>query len=266
MLWYPACQRGRMTPGRQGRTGYMSTKAQRDAILAALLADPALTRAALEEAYIRNDPEAYRFVESLASARSSLRERRAYAMRESRQVPSRACEHCGNGFPAYRSDSRYCSTRCRVAAYRARVTAAPPENREAVTQPAADPMRNPDYLRGLVTEDEAMAGLRVTADPTPRPDDYAVAYRCSDCDGEYSEEDADQGQGPLYECGECGTRFTRDDSADGNSNRCPDCNRFAAKVADLACPECGGGELEPAEEDDADVTLSSPEDDGAVTP
>jgi hypothetical protein len=75
----------------------------------------------------------------------------------------------------------------------------------------------------------------------------AIAWRCDGCEAEFTDEDADQGQGPLYECGECGTKFTRDGSVDGSGNRCPDCNRFGGKVADLACSECGDGGLEPVE-------------------
>jgi hypothetical protein len=170
----------------------MSTKAQRAAILAPLLADPSLAHAALEEAYIRNDLRVVRFVEGLTSARSGMRERRAYELRNG-PVPSRTCERCGNTYRAYRSDSRYCSTRCRVAAHRAKVTAAPPFDDGAVTEPTADPMVNPDYRRGLITADEAIAGLRVTADPIPRPDDYAAAYQCVECGAEVSEDDAENG-------------------------------------------------------------------------
>jgi predicted RNA-binding Zn-ribbon protein involved in translation (DUF1610 family) len=42
----------------------------------------------------------------------------------------------------------------------------------------------------------------------------------------------------LYECGECGTIFSRENSADGNSHKCPDCNRFAAKLTAHGCPDC----------------------------
>jgi DNA-directed RNA polymerase subunit RPC12/RpoP len=78
----------------------------------------------------------------------------------------------------------------------------------------------------------------------------AIAWRCADCEAEFTDGDADQGQGPLLECGECESRFTY--QAEG-SNRCPDCNRFAAKVADLACPECGEGGLEEVNEGDAEA-------------
>jgi DNA-directed RNA polymerase subunit RPC12/RpoP len=75
----------------------------------------------------------------------------------------------------------------------------------------------------------------------------AIAWRCAACEAEFTDGDADAGQGTLLECGECGTRFTY--QAEG-SNRCPDCNRFAAKVADLACPECEAGGLEEVNEGD----------------
>jgi len=34
--------------------------------------------------------------------------------------PPRQCAHCGNDYTPNRADSRYCATRCRVAAHRAR--------------------------------------------------------------------------------------------------------------------------------------------------
>jgi len=68
------------------------------------------------------------------------------------------------------------------------------------------------------------------------------AYICDDC-GALVAGDEGQDAGPLYECGECGTRYTRDNSADGDSHRCPDCGKFGAKIADHACPECEEGEL-----------------------
>jgi rubrerythrin len=69
----------------------------------------------------------------------------------------------------------------------------------------------------------------------------AVAWRCASCGVELTEDEADQGQGPLYACGQCGSTF----SADAESNRCPDCNRYGRKLAELSCPACEDGELEP---------------------
>jgi DNA-directed RNA polymerase subunit RPC12/RpoP len=73
----------------------------------------------------------------------------------------------------------------------------------------------------------------------------AIAWRCLNCAAELTNAEADQGQGALYECGSCGSAFSRVRSADGASDRCPDCNHFGAKIADLACAECGEGELAP---------------------
>lgn len=70
------------------------------------------------------------------------------------------------------------------------------------------------------------------------------AFICEDCGALVPVEDA-EGVGPLYECGDCGTRYTRGTSADGESHRCPDCNKFGAKVADVGCPDCEEGELAP---------------------
>jgi len=69
-------------------------------------------------------------------------------------------------------------------------------------------------------------------------------YECQACDHQFN--DGDEG-GPLYECSGCGTSFTREDSADGDSNRCPNCNKFGAKVADLTCPMCQSDEVEHGE-------------------
>jgi hypothetical protein len=70
------------------------------------------------------------------------------------------------------------------------------------------------------------------------------AFHCPDCDALVEEDSIESG---LYECGECGDAFTRENSADGESNRCPNCNKFAAKIADHGCPECGTAELEETE-------------------
>jgi DNA-directed RNA polymerase subunit RPC12/RpoP len=66
---------------------------------------------------------------------------------------------------------------------------------------------------------------------------------CPGCGADQDDCDA------LYECGDCGETFTREESADGDSNRCPSCNRFAARVG-TRC-ECGQDVLpepEPAAE------------------
>ncbi len=65
-------------------------------------------------------------------------------------------------------------------------------------------------------------------------------YKCMEC----QEVSGEPGDGPLYECGDCGTKFTRNTSADGSSHRCPDCNRFSSRAADLSCGECEEGEVE----------------------
>ena len=78
------------------------------------------------------------------------------------------------------------------------------------------------------------------------------ALRCDSCD-EISPAGDDLLQ-TLYECGECGTRYTQDASADGDSNRCPDCNRFGARVGD-ACPACCEGEVEQCEAREVDGDL-----------
>ena len=76
---------------------------------------------------------------------------------------------------------------------------------------------------------------------TPSPEDIA-AYQCQSCDT-IVEEPADD---PIHDCRQCGNTFVRSQSADGESNRCPECNRFAAKTAHHSCPECEG-ELQEVE-------------------
>ena len=51
---------------------------------------------------------------------------------------------------------------------------------------------------------------------------------CPTCDKVVAEEEVSDV--PRYECGDCGDSFSRDDSADGNSNHCPSCNKFAASA------------------------------------
>ena len=70
-------------------------------------------------------------------------------------------------------------------------------------------------------------------------EDFINAYLCQSCQN-ITETPEDN----LYECGNCGHRFKRNHAAAGESNRCPECNRLAAKVADYSCPDCDDGELE----------------------
>jgi Zn-finger nucleic acid-binding protein len=66
-----------------------------------------------------------------------------------------------------------------------------------------------------------------------------TAYKCESCE-EISESFEDE---PLYECNGCGNRFTRSNSADGDSSRCPTCQKFSGKVSDTVCEKCGEGEV-----------------------
>jgi len=72
----------------------------------------------------------------------------------------------------------------------------------------------------------------------PRAEWYE-AYHCPECD----EITINTGYA-LYECADCGTHFTRVSSADGCSHRCPDCNKFSAKISDHACYECEEAEAD----------------------
>ena len=67
------------------------------------------------------------------------------------------------------------------------------------------------------------------------------AYKCESC--EAISDDA----GPaLYECGDCGSVFNRD-NGNGAGHQCPNCNKFASKVADQSCANCEEGEVEEIE-------------------
>lgn len=74
----------------------------------------------------------------------------------------------------------------------------------------------------------------------------SFTHECPDCEAKFTDTTDAQ---PLYECSSCSSTFTEENSADGGSNRCPDCNKFAAKIGDLGCPECGQAELEEIKEE-----------------
>lgn len=65
------------------------------------------------------------------------------------------------------------------------------------------------------------------------------AYRCADCNTI-----SDEPGVAVYECGACSIQFSRDNSADGYSHRCPDCNKFSALTDDEACAECYCAEID----------------------
>jgi len=78
-------------------------------------------------------------------------------------------------------------------------------------------------------------------------------FKCTSCEQFFDEEELVT----MYQCNNCGTVFSKDNSADGVSHRCPDCNKFAAKLHDHGCPdgceveeECD--EVQAAENDDGD--------------
>lgn len=75
---------------------------------------------------------------------------------------------------------------------------------------------------------------RPTASPV-----HNATYSCSECGETF---DSLDDAVTIYECGECGQTFSENDSPNGK-NQCPECNRFAAKLFDQGCPECGQGEL-----------------------
>lgn len=91
------------------------------------------------------------------------------------------------------------------------------------------------------------------------PVDLVDAYRCLEC-GHVSDEEGP----PLYECCQI---FNRDGSADGESNRCPSCNKFGSKLADASCVQCEEGEVEPVQAVEVDgdlVAVDAGDDPGAM--
>jgi predicted RNA-binding Zn-ribbon protein involved in translation (DUF1610 family) len=72
---------------------------------------------------------------------------------------------------------------------------------------------------------------------SPEPATPEPELTCNSCGNRFNEDDAIT----LYECGDCGQIFSAEDAG---GNRCPDCNKFAAKFTDMGCPECSEGKLE----------------------
>lgn len=68
--------------------------------------------------------------------------------------------------------------------------------------------------------------------------DTGTYFLCPSCDA-VSEEYV-----TIYECQQCGDSFTPENSADGDGNRCPSCNKFASKLTDRGCVECEREETE----------------------
>src|SRR5579862_7857353 len=75
----------------------------------------------------------------------------------------------------------------------------------------------------------------------PPLDAVARHFFCTECNSFVGQDDAQEED--QYECGNCsGDPFTRGESADGDSNRCPDCNKFGARTDPrLVCPQCATG-------------------------
>jgi predicted RNA-binding Zn-ribbon protein involved in translation (DUF1610 family) len=62
-----------------------------------------------------------------------------------------------------------------------------------------------------------------------------MSVKCPSCEAAVDEDELVA----VYDCGACGETFSRDNSADGDSNRCPSCNKFAGLSDQKACPDCG---------------------------
>jgi hypothetical protein len=87
----------------------------------------------------------------------------------------------------------------------------------------------------------------ITRETLEADDALVPALRCPDCTEIFPEDEE------LLAIYECCTEYTREGSADGESNRCPICNKFGSKTGSYALP-CGCGvpleEIEAVEDED----------------
>jgi len=87
-----------------------------------------------------------------------------------------------------------------------------------------------------LTDRGRAAAKRLEGGEAEKKLDTRQGWRCESCDRVFrSEAEASTG----YECQNCSTEFTRESSADGDSHRCPDCNKFASRSETPFCPDCG---------------------------
>lgn len=71
----------------------------------------------------------------------------------------------------------------------------------------------------------------------------ADMWYCEPCEMFYDDEEA-EADGPLYECQHCGNTFNM---GEAGSHQCPQCNKFASKLSDVACPQGHTEEMESVE-------------------
>ncbi len=95
------------------------------------------------------------------------------------------------------------------------------------------------YSRGL-TPDAILSDAKFRPSPAAADapaEEWGIqavtALRCTEC-----EQLTLEPGGPIYEC-RCGETFTREESADGESHRCPQCGLFSSLLDEESCPECG---------------------------
>src|SRR5579862_1375905 len=102
--------------------------------------------------------------------------------------------------------------------------------------------RPPAETVGIVPQFDIAGASGAEVDGNLVADHHYFCTACNSFVGRDNAREEDQ-----YECGECGDPFTREESADGDSNRCPNCNKFGAKAdPKLVCPQC---------EDDLETTV-----------
>jgi len=65
-------------------------------------------------------------------------------------------------------------------------------------------------------------------------------WYCEGCEGFFDEDDLEK----VYECNSCGETFKREDSADGDSNKCPSCSKFSSISIENGCPDCDDQDCE----------------------
>lgn len=98
----------------------------------------------------------------------------------------------------------------------------------------------PEYEAERLRQQESFAKYMAEEAKKPKPKPPRVpknapkiiALECPECNALIRFEDVSDER--VYECNNCGTSGAGEDA-----QRCEQCNKFAAKVSDTSCPECG---------------------------
>lgn len=98
----------------------------------------------------------------------------------------------------------------------------------------------PEYNKQVRRQEESMEKFDAEMAKRPKPNPLKVSKNapkvkvllCPECQELVLPENVSDER--VYECNACGTTETGDDG-----RRCEQCNKFAAKISDTSCPECG---------------------------